>query len=132
MRMDTHQAYCLNFVALTRRWGRGPIAILAAWELSVLAITLTVVAAWLIGRLLAIGPVPIDLDELFQLELWTAIIATILNYLRLFRFVFVDAKSLDKPIRASTNARGSGRAPFALAALFGPASLVLIIIALTY
>lgn len=69
MRMDSHQAYCLNFIALTQRWGRGSIAVCAAWVLSVLAITLTVVAAWLIGRLLAIGPVPIDLKELFQIEL---------------------------------------------------------------
>lgn len=27
--MDTHQAYCLNFLALTEHWGRGSVAIVA-------------------------------------------------------------------------------------------------------
>lgn len=43
--LDTHQAYCLNFLALTELWGRGSVAIIAAWALSALGISLTVAAA---------------------------------------------------------------------------------------
>ena len=70
--MDTQQAYCLNFVALTEHWGRGSVAIVAivaAWALPVLGITLTVTAGRLIGELLSIGPVPIDLKEVSEIDL---------------------------------------------------------------
>jgi len=128
--MDTHQAYCLNFLALTEHWGRGSVAIIAAWALSALGISLTVAAAWLIGKLLSIGPVPINLKEVSEIELWVAIVATVLNYLRFFRFVFGDAESaLRNPALFN---RGPGRALFALVALFEPAAVVLIIIALTH
>jgi hypothetical protein len=128
--IDTHQAYCLNFIALTEHCGRGSVAIVAAWALSVLGITLTVAAAWLIGELLSIGPVPINLKEVSEIELWVAIVATVLNYLRFFRLIFDAAKSVDQH-SVLINNRGSGRALFALVAFFGPAAVVLIVVALT-
>lgn len=66
--MDADQAYCLNFLALTDRWGRGPLAIATAWALSVLGITQTVAAAWLLGERLAISRSPVDLRELSRVE----------------------------------------------------------------
>ncbi len=127
--MDAHQAYCLNFLSLTERWGRGSVAIAAAWGLSVFGITLSVAAAWLIGKLLSTGPMPVNLKELSEIELWVAMVATVLNYLRLFRFVFAAAASRERSTALCY--RGRGRAVFALVALLGPAAVVLLIVALT-
>ncbi len=123
--MDTHQAYCLNFLALTGRWGRGSVAIVAAWTLSVLGITLTVAAAWLIGERLPTGPVPINFEELSWLEFWVSIVATVLAYLRLFRFVLGAESARQRPELLN---RESGRVAFAVVALLGPAVVVFIIV----
>jgi len=125
--MDAHQAYCLNFLALTNRWGRGPLAIAAAWGLSVLGITLTVAAAWLLGERLAIGPSPVDLRELSRVEFWVAVVVSVANYLRFFRF-FLDAGAEGRI--AELLQHGRGRAPFAVVAVLGPTIIVLIIVAI--
>ena len=62
-----------------------------AWALSVLALSFTVTAAWLIGELIAKGPAIVDQSELSNCEFWVAVVATPLNYLRCFRFAFDDA-----------------------------------------
>jgi len=125
--MDAHQAYCLNFLALTDRWGHGPLAIAAAWALSVLGITLTVTAAWLLGERLAIGPSPVDLRELSRVEFWVALVVTMVNYLRFFRFFF-DAGAEGRIVELLQH--GRGRAPFAVVAVLGPAIIVLVIVAI--
>jgi hypothetical protein len=125
--MDAHQAYCLNFLALTHRWGRSSIGIVAAWALSVLGVALTVAAAWLIGRRLALGSVPTDLKELSKLEFWVAIVATVLSYLRFFRFVFDGAPDR---WRDALLDHASGRAALAVVSLIGPSVVVLISIVL--
>lgn len=125
--MDTHQAYRLNFLALTGRWGRGPLAIAAAWALSVLGITLTVAAAWLLGERLAIGPSPVDLGELSRVEFWVAVVVTTVNYLRFFRFV-LHASAERRIVELLQH--GRGRAPFAVVAVLGPAIIVLLIVAI--
>lgn len=125
--MDIHQAYCLNFLALTKHWGRGWLPITAAWALSVLGITLTAAAAWLLGERLAIGPVPLDLQELAWFEFWFALVVGVVNDIRFFRF-FRGAGAVD--LTAELLTRGSGRTLFAVAALLGPAAIVLIIVAI--
>ncbi|MGP0088015.1 MAG: hypothetical protein ACLP0B_31005 [Steroidobacteraceae bacterium] len=126
--MDAHRAYCLNFLALTNRWGRGQLAIAAAWALSVLGITLTVAAAWLLGERLAIGPSPVDFRGLSRVEFWVAVVVTMVNYLRFFRFFLgVGAESRI----AELLQHGRGRAPFAVVVVLGPAIIVLIIIAIS-
>jgi hypothetical protein len=122
--MDVHGAYCLNFLALTERWGRGWVAIVTAWVLSVLGITLTMVAAWLLGELFSAGPVRVNVEGLSWFEFWVAIIATVLNYLRVFRRA-LDAELMVR--RSVPMSDGSGRAAFAVAALLGPAVVVLMI-----
>lgn len=119
--MDVHGAYCLNFLALTERWSGSSLAIVAAWALSVLGITLTVTAAWLLGELLSMGPVPVNFGGLSWFESWVAIVATMLNYLRVFRCA-LDAQPT---VRSSVPmSGGSGRAAFAVAALLGSAVVV--------
>jgi hypothetical protein len=123
--MDTHRAYCFNFLALTERWMRGRVAIAVAWVLSALGITLTVAAAWLIGEQLAIGAKPVDLEELSRIEVTAAFIAGVVNYMRFFGCLLnadVDGR------RAELLTRGSGRPQFAVVALVGPAVVILIIV----
>ncbi len=123
--MDAYQSYCVNFLVLTRRWGCGSIAIVVAWALSVLGVALTVTAAWLIGERLSTGPGPIDVRELSWLEFWTAIAATVLAYLRLFRFA-LGAKSARQ--RRELLNRQSGSAAFAVVALLGPLVVVSVMV----
>jgi hypothetical protein len=122
--MDIHGAYCLNFFALTERWEYRSVAIVAAWALSVLGITLTVTAAWLLGELLSMGPVPVHLKGLSWFEFWVAIVATVLNYLRVSRCALNGGLTVRSSVPVSG---GSGRAAFAVAALLGPAVVVLMI-----
>lgn len=55
-----------------------------------LGITPSVAAARLLGERLAIGPSPADLRGLSRLEFWVAVVVSLVNYLRFFRF-FLDA-----------------------------------------
>jgi hypothetical protein len=123
--MNADQAYCLNFLVLTSRWGRGVIASAAAWALSVLGIAMTAAAAWLIGERLSIGPVPINLAELSGLEFYVAMVATVLSYLRFFRFVLGAASARQ---RSELLDRRTGRAAFAVVALVGPIVVAFIIV----
>ena len=120
--MDVHGAYCVNFLALTEPFGRGSVSIVMAWALSVLGITLTAAATWLVGDLLVRGQAFVRLGDLSWFEFWIAIIATVLNYSRVFRAI-LDARPRGRRA-VSTNGR-SGSAAMAIGSLFVPAVLVL-------
>ena len=126
--MDIHQSYCSNFLALTDRRGRGTVSVAAAWALSVLGFSLTIAAAWLIAEILSNRAVPIDLNDMSQLQLWVSVFATVLNYLRFFRYFLGAVAAGGRP--AALLSHRSGRAAFALAALLGPAAVMVIGIAL--
>lgn len=93
-----------------------------------LGITLTVAAAWLLGEQWAIGPAPVNLQELSRIEFWLAIVVSIVNHMRFVRF-FRGAGAADRA--AELLRRGSGRALFAVAALLGPAAIVFIFVAIS-
>jgi hypothetical protein len=119
--MDVHGAYCLNFLALTESFARGSVSIVIAWALSVLGITLTAAAAWLVGDLLAGRQAFVLFDAFSWFEFWVAIIATMLNYLRVFRPI-LHGKARAR--RAESINGKSGSAATAIASLFIPAILV--------
>lgn len=107
--MDAHQSYCLNFWLLARCWAIGPLAIGLAWALSVLGITLTAGCAWLLGAALAPTLEPVNFRQSSRFEFALSMIATILNYLRFFRFLApveaANARELEtvkgKPVRVA-------------------------------
>jgi hypothetical protein len=118
--MDSHQAYCRNFIDLARCFHMGRLAAWLAWLFSSLSITLTVGCAWLIGEVVASRH--IDTQGFKYLEYWVAALAIALNFLRYFRFYFFPSKAQNWVVPVQRPDRS--RAAFAVGALLGPLLLI--------
>jgi len=84
--------------------------------------------AWLLGKVLARGPEPVDPDQFSGIGFWVAIVATAVNYARYFRFHLGTADSTVE--RRKLLSDDPGRAAFALTAFLGPAAIIVIVVLL--